>query len=352
LRESENKAQFTELLFDTEEAKVIGIDDGEFFRGVLQSKGKDANLGAFDVFGEIGTGAFHFHARLFSWNDSGWVLKPVKYAVVNLLHDVIDSNGGTGILEAMAAMITGCGRKQGAIGGQEVEAQKPQVLDNRNESMKDLLVESFSNANPEIGKGSLTRDAILPNACQPAVVASSFGIVKNQAEVLDGPDSIEVAKQIEKEKRDGVIARPAEDGIGIGSNRANEGKVDNGSDQLRDAAANGTVVIDVNEFLAKFIMGKPTGLFFREGLTVPTVDKRIDLSELSDKIGDSKAGGFAHLKAPEVSREGLRLSKKLPGNLFLFAQTSHRTPQIQTKASDSSLSTNAGSTALRSLSCA
>jgi hypothetical protein len=87
LRESENKTELGKRLFNTEEAKVIGVDGGEFFRGILQSEGENGHLGAFDIFGEIGTRAFHLHPRLLFRNDSGWILQPVKNTVVNLLHD-------------------------------------------------------------------------------------------------------------------------------------------------------------------------------------------------------------------------------------------------------------------------
>jgi len=355
LRESESKTKFAELLFDPEEAKVIGVDSREFLRGVLQSEGENRDLGAFDVFQETGIGAFDLHPRLFPRNDSGRVFKPVKNTVVDLLHDVIDRNGSAGILETTTAMIAGRGRKQSAIGGEDVEAQKPQLFNNRNQGMKDLLVESFTDTNAEVGEGSLAGDAVFANTCQPAVVLSPLGIVKDMAEVLDGPDSIEIAKQIEKEKRNGIIARPAEDRIGISNYGADEREIDDGSDQLRDASANGAVVVDMDEFLAKFVVRKPASLFLGKRLTVTAVDNRIDLAELSDKIADSKAGGFAHLRTPGVSREKVPPSNDLPGSPFLLVvNLNHPTSSnpFQTKASDSSLSTNAGSTALRSFSCA
>jgi hypothetical protein len=353
LRKSDDKPQLGELFFDTEEPKVIGIDGREFFRGIFQSEGKNGNLGAFDVFGKIDTRAFDLHPRLFPWNDSGRVFQPVKNPVVNLLYDVIDSDGRAGILEAMTTMIAGGGRKQGAVGGQNVEAQKPQLFNQTNQGVKDLLIQGLSDTNTKVGESGLAMDRFFPNACQATVVLSSFGIVKNQAEVLDGSDSFEIAKQIEEEKGDGIIARSSEDGISIRSDGADEGKVDDGSNQLRYAAANGTVVVDVDKLLAKFVMRKPARLLFGKWFAVAAVDKGIDIPELSDKITDSKAGGFAHLKAPRVSRERLRPSKTLPGNPFLLVnvhQTSLIHP-IQTKASVSWLSTNTGVTALRSLSC-
>lgn len=82
------------------------------------------------------------------------------------------------------------------------------------------------------------------------------------------------------------------------------------------------------------------------------VDKRIDFTKLSDNIADCEANVFAHLKVSGVSREWLRPSKHLPGTPFSFLNTQNSPLLIQTKASVSSLSTNTGGTALRSLACA
>jgi hypothetical protein len=353
LRESESKTDFGELVFDSEELQVIGINRGKL-GGILQLEGKDCDFGAFDIFREFGIGTFHLYPGFLPRDDSGWVLKPVENAVVNLLHDIVDGNGSAGILETTAAMITGCGGKQGSVGSQDVEAQKSHVLDQRNQGMKDLLIQCFSNTNAEVGKSSLTRDAIFSNTCQTPVVLSPFGISENKAEVFDGSDSIEIPEQVEKKKGNRIVAGPAKDGIGIGNNGANEREIDDGSYELRDAATNGTVVVDMDKLLVKFVMGKPASMFLGKWFTVTAVDERIDLAELSDKIANSKAGGFAHLKAPRVSREKVPPSNILPGNPFLLVNVNHPALQnpIQANASDPSISTNTGSTALRRLSCA
>ena len=333
MRESEDKPKFGERFFDTEEAKVIGVDSGEFFRGVLQSEGENRNLGAFDVFRETGIGAFDLHPRLFPRNDSGRILKPVKNAVVNLLHDVIDSNRSAGILETTTAMIAGRGRKQSAVGGEDVEAQKPQLFNNRNQGVKDLLIKSFPDAAAKVGKGCLTGDAIAANATETAVGFAAQRIAQDETKIFDGTDSIQVAKQIENKKRNGIIAGTAEDGISIGSDRTDKREINDGSDQLRHAAANGSVVIDMDEFLSKFIVRKPAGLFFGEWFTMTAVNERIDIPELSDNIGNCEASKIAHVKSSGVSREGVPPSNTLPGSPFLLVQfnpsTSHSDESIR-----------------------
>jgi len=332
LRESENETELGKRLFNTEEAKVIGVEGGEFFRGILQSEGENGHLGAFDIFGEIGTGAFHLHPRLLSRNDSGGILQPVKNTVVNFLHDIVDGNRSTGILETMTAVIAGSGRKQRSVGSQDVETQKPQLFDNRNQGMKDLLIESFADAAAEVGECRFTGDAIVANAGEAAVFFAAQGIAQNETKIFDGTDSIQVAKQIEKKERNGIVAGAAEDRIGIGRNRADKREINDGSNQLRHAAANGTVVVDMNEFFSEFIVGKPTALFLGKRFTVTAVNERIDIPELSDNIGNCEASPIAHVKSSGVSREALRPSNTLPGSPFLLVQfnpsTSHSNESI------------------------
>jgi hypothetical protein len=98
-REPDDKAKFTELLFDPEESQVIGFDRGEFFGGILQSERKQRDFRAIDILREIGVGIFHGHARFFSLNDSGRILKPVKNVLVDLLHNIINRDESAGILK-------------------------------------------------------------------------------------------------------------------------------------------------------------------------------------------------------------------------------------------------------------
>jgi hypothetical protein len=302
---------------------------------------------------EIGIRAFDLHAGYFSGNNSGRILNSVEDTVADFVNDIIDGNRSARILETTTAMIAGSGRKQGAVGGQDVEAQESQFFDYRNQGMKDLLIESFSNTDAKVGEARLTGDAIVGNAGKTAEVPTAQRVTQDTAEVLDGADSFQITEQVEKEKGDGIVAGSAENGICIGRNGADEREIDDGSDQLTDTVPNGTVVVDVDEFLPKFVMREPTSLFLGKEFTVTAIDERIDFAELSDNISNREAGEFAHLKAPRVSREDLQPSKTLPGTPFLLVNANH--PQfpdpIQTNASDSSLSTNAGSTALRSLSC-
>lgn len=353
LREPEDNAEFGELFFDTEEAKVIRIDGGKFIGSMFQSEREHLDLRPLDVLREIGTRAFNTHPGLFSWNKARRVFNPVEDAVSDFLNDVVDGNGSAGILETMAAMIASGGRKERAVSGQHVETYKTGFFSNRKQGMKDFLVQGFAETVTEVGEGSLAGDAIKADAGQAPEDLSAKRIVQDPAEIFDGRALFEAAKQIEKKERDGIVARTTEDGIGNGGNGADEGEINSRTNQLSDAAGNGAVVVDRNIFLPELVMGKPTGLFLGEGFDITAIDKFIAFEKLFDKMSySSEANVIAHFETPGASRECRRPSKQLPGSPFLLVKTSPATPPNQTKASDDSLSTNTGGLALRSFSCA
>ena len=138
-------------------------------------KGRILILGRLTSSGELGFGHSIFTRDSFPGMLLAGILQPVKNAVVDLLHDVIDGGGRAGILETTAATIAGRGGKQSAVGGEDVEAQKYEFLDKRNQSMKDLLISGFSNATVEEGEGGLAREAIIANAGETAEVLAADG---------------------------------------------------------------------------------------------------------------------------------------------------------------------------------
>jgi hypothetical protein len=351
LRESENKAKIGELLFDTEEAKVIRVDGGEIIGSMFQREREHFDLGAFDVVREIGARTFNAHPRLFSWNKAGRVFNAIEDSVSDFLNDIVDGDGSAGILETMAAMITSCGRKESAISGQHVKADKACFFGNGNQGMKEFLITGFAEAFTEVGEGSLARDAIKGDTGQASEDLSAKGIMQDLAEVFDGTAFFETAKQIEKKERNRIIARTAEDGIGNSGNGADEGEINSRTNQLSDASRNGAVVIDGDRFFPEFVMGEPTSFFLGEGFDITAIDKFVAFEKLFDKMSGSDANVFAHVKIQGVSRECERPSKQLPGSPFYFSQSTFP-HYIQTKASESSISTKAGGAALRRLSCA
>ena len=79
--------------------------------------------------------------------------------------------------------------------------------------------------------------------------------------MLDVGDFVEITAEVENEQRDGIVARGAEDGVGVGGDGADEREIDQGGDQLREAAANGSVVVDMWNLGMELIPGEPAGFF-------------------------------------------------------------------------------------------
>lgn len=115
---------------------------------------------------------------------------------MDLLSDIVDGDRGAGIAETAAAAVAGSRRKQGAVGSKDVEGYKPELFDQRDQSVKDLLMATFAEAGVEVREGSLARDAVLPKASRALVVLSAFGIAQDRAEMLDVRNPVEITKQV------------------------------------------------------------------------------------------------------------------------------------------------------------
>ena len=276
LSKSENQAEFGQRLLDAKEFEVVAVEGGEFFGGVFEGEGKDRDFGAFDVLGEVGVGAFDSDAAFFAGDNLRGILDPVEHAVTHLLHNIVDGDRGAGVVEVTTAAVTGGGRKQGSVGGLNFEAQEAELLDQGNEGMEDFQVTALAEAAAEVGKGGATGDGIVAEPGKGAIGLTQPGIAQDGAEVFAIGDLVEIAAEVEDEQRDGIVARGAEDGIGVGSNGADEGEIDEGGDQLREAAADGAIVVDMDKLGTELITGEPAGFFFGERIGVVPVDSGID----------------------------------------------------------------------------
>jgi len=139
LSKSENQTKLVQRLLDAKEFEVIAVEGGEFFRGVFEGEGKDRDFRMFDVLGKVGIGAFGSDAAFFAEDNLSGILDPVEHAVTHLLHDIVDVDRGTGVVEVTATPITSGGGKQGAIGGLDVVAEEAELLDQGNEGMDHVM---------------------------------------------------------------------------------------------------------------------------------------------------------------------------------------------------------------------
>jgi hypothetical protein len=132
-----------------------------------------------------------------------------------------------------------------------------------------------------------------------------------------------------------------------------KGEIDEGGDQLREAAADGAIVVDMDKLGTELVTGEPAGFFLGKRFGVGAVDSGIDFLEVCDYIVNRELGEINHLGSSRVSREGLPPSNTLPGNPFLFSgqfhQQAHRKLFSARKGSSgSSRSMKIGDAAVRS----
>ncbi len=345
LSESQNQSVFCERFLDPEEFEVVAVDDGEVLSSVFEGERKDRDFGAFDVLRKVGIRAFGSDAAFLSGDNPSGILDPVKDPVVDFLQDVVDRNRCAGIVEVTAAAVTGGGGKQGAISGLDAITQQAELFDQGNEGMEDLLVTALAQAAAEVGEGGATGDGIVT---QP-------GIAQDGAEVFAIDDLVEIAAEVKNEQRDGIVARGAEDGVGVGGDGADERKIHDRSNQLRESATDGSVVVGRNKLRMELIPGEPAGFFLGKRLGVSPVDSGIDFLELCDYIVNRELGEINHLISSRVSREAVPPSNTLSGNPFLFSghlrnQTHIHSLAFHGMAPLSSHSMKVGDAALRSCS--
>ena len=356
LSESKHQSVFRERFLDAEEFEVVAVDGGDFLRSIFESEGKDRDFGAFDILRKVGIRAFGSDAAFFAGDNLRGILDPVEDAVMHLLQDIIGSDRSAGIVEVTTAAVTGGRRKQSSIGGLDTIAQEAEFLDQRNEGMKDILVTALAEAGAEVGEGGAAEDEIITKPGKGPIGLTQPGIAQDEAEVFDIGDLVEIAGQVKDKERDGIVARGAEDGIGVGGDGADEGEIDEGGDQLREAAADGAIVVDMDKLGMELIAGEPAGFLLGKRFGVSPVDSGIDFLEVCDYIVNRELGEINHLKAPRAFGETLRLSKILSGSLFLFpCQVLHSAPatdsfSICSAASSSSRSMKIGDSAVRSCS--
>ena len=355
LSKSENQPEFGEGFLDAEELEVVGVDGGGLLGSVFEGEGEDRNFGAFDVLREMRIGAFGTDAAFFAGDDLRGILDPVEHTVMDFLNDIVDANRSAGVVEVTAASVTSGGRKKCSIGGLDVVAEEVEFLDQRNEGMEDLLITAFAEAAAEDGEGCAAGDGIVSYAGKGAIGLTQPGIAQDRTEVFEVGDLVEIAEQVEDEERNGVVARGSENGIGIGGNGSDKREIDEGSGQLRESAADGAVVVDVEKLGMELITGEPAGFFLGKWFGVGPVDSGVDFLELGDHSVNRELGEINHLGSSRVSGESLPPSKMLSRNPFLFSghlrkRTHTHSFTFHNIAPSSSCSMKVGDTAVRSCS--
>jgi hypothetical protein len=281
----QGQAQGSESILDAEELQVIGVQNGRLLGSRLQSKCKDVDKGALNVFREVRVRAFDGDVTGFTGNHLGRILDPVEDPIANLLDDVVDADGGARIVETGTAMVTSRRREQGAISGQDAKGQQAELFYQGDQGVKNLQVAGLAEAVAEVGEGSLAGNPWLVQTSHGTVELAALGIVYDTAEGLDIEVAFEKTAQVEKEKGDGIIAAAALNGVSIGHDGADEREIDERDNELGETAADGTVIMDFGVLGLEAIEGNPSGFLLGERPGMGQLDGRIDFLEFPGNIG-------------------------------------------------------------------
>jgi hypothetical protein len=209
LAESQDEAEFHQRVFDAEELEVVVVGGRELFGSVFEDEGKNCNHRALDVLLEAQIRAFGTDAAFLSGNDLGGILDPVEDAVMDFLNDIVDGDGGAGVVKLAAAAVTGGGRKQGSVGGLDVVAEETEFLHQSNEGIEDLLVTTLSHTGTEIREGGAARYGHIPYSGMSSIGLTEDGIAQDRAEVFDVGDIFEIWGEVENKQRDGIVTGSA-----------------------------------------------------------------------------------------------------------------------------------------------
>jgi len=220
------KPRLLQLLFDAKDL----VKDARFFRiGLPQAKGNDLYFGSFD-FGmdrEPLRGALDPHPHVFVKR------LPVRRveAVEDLSADVIDNAEKCDTValffEPGATLVSGMGRKEGPIRGDDLVGDKTKHLGHLHQDMKDAVVKLLPQTFLEVGEGGLAREMIKIDSGIKAVMSSPFPIPDHLREGLHVGIFFDVAEKIQKEQTDGIVGN-ARHGVRMGDQGSYEGKIDEG----------------------------------------------------------------------------------------------------------------------------
>jgi hypothetical protein len=172
----------------------------------------------------------------------------------------LDGYPGTFITEVGAAFVSGPGRIEGAVMGEDLEGNHFQVMEDAHQDMKDVIVSFFSDALAEVGKGSFGGDVFNNTGIVP-IFTPSFLIPKHRQKGVHVRVVVNIPEQVQEKECRRVIAGRAEDAIGINRQRPDKGKVNQGCDHTCISALYIPSGIDRNEAFPEDILRQEFGLW-------------------------------------------------------------------------------------------
>ena len=160
--------------------------------------------------------------------------------------------------EECTAFVSGPGRIEGAVMGDNLEGNHFQVMEDAHQDMKDVIVSFFSDALPEVGEGSFGGDVGI-NAGKAPIFTSPFLIPQDGQKGVHVGVVVNIPKQVQEKEGNRIIAGRTEDAVGIGRQGADKGEVNQVGDHACISARYIPPRVDKNEAFPEDILRQELG---------------------------------------------------------------------------------------------
>ena len=150
-------------------------------------------------------------------------------------------------------MVSGPGRIEGAVMGEDLEGNHFQVMEDAHQDMEDVIISFFSDALPEVGKGSFGGD-IFNNTGIVTIFPASFLIPKHGQKGVHVRVVVNIPEQVQEKECYRVIAGRPEDAVGIYRQRPDKGEVNQRGDHTCISALHIPSGVDRNDALPDDIL--------------------------------------------------------------------------------------------------
>ena len=218
--------------------------------------------------------------------------KTIEDTLPDFFGDILDGYPGTFITEVGAAFVFGPGRIEGAVMGEDLEGNHFQVMEDAHQDMEDVIVSFFSDALPEVGKGSFGGDVFNNTGIVP-IFTPSFLIPKHRQKGVHVRVVVNIPEQVQEKECHRVIAGRTEDAVGIRRQGSDKGKVNQGGDHTCISALYIPSGIDKNEAFPEDIPRQELG--FREKFMMESREILVDLVETFRYVWQGKLVNGVHI---------------------------------------------------------
>ena len=207
-------------------AKDLIEDAGILRIGHLKSESQDFHLGpgGFGIFRKAAGGAFHLDAYLSMKCLLVGMVQPIENASSNIFDNADKLDTVAFFLKPGAAFISGTGRKESPVGGDDFIGEKPEAISDLHQNMENLIVEFLPQPFFKIRKSGFAGDVPAVNAGVKTKVFPLIPVSQHCCEGFHVGVFFEVAEEIQQKKADGIIGKP-DQAILMGDNGTDKRKV-------------------------------------------------------------------------------------------------------------------------------